>query len=113
MNILLVSLENPYVKFDYIVLRFQRTACLFPYQRLAPIILDYDDHPLQSFDTVIRHFMPLAVQPFAKIFSRFQFYVTRNRISGGFLAIREQAESFGHNVSYLPNALIDKILYGK
>lgn len=95
----------PDVKFDYIVLRFQRAACLFPFHKLAPIILDYDDHPLQSFDSAIRHLLPLPVQPLAWIFNRFQFYVVRSRIRGGFLANYEQAEGFGHNVTYLPNAV--------
>lgn len=49
--------------------------------------------------------MPLLVQPFAWAFNRFQYYIIRMRIAAGFLAIREQAEKFGHNVSYLPNAV--------
>ena len=95
----------PNVKFDCVFLRFQRSACLFPYYKLAPVILDYDDHPLQCFDTVIKYLMPVGVRPFAKIFSRIQFHIVRKHISGGFMSNEEQAELFGHNVIYLPNAV--------
>lgn len=49
----------PGIRFDYIILRFQRAACLFPYHKIAPIILDYDDHPLQCYDTIaVRRNLP-------------------------------------------------------
>lgn len=95
----------PNVKFDIVFLRYQRSACLFPYYQMAPVILDYDDHPLQSFDTAIKYLMPVVVRPFAKVFSRIQFHIVRKHISGGFLSNEEQAESFGHNVMYLPNVV--------
>lgn len=93
------------MKFDCVFLRYQRSACVFPYYKLAPTILDYDDHPLQCFDTAIKYLMPVGVRPFAKVFSRIQFHIVRKHISGGFLSNEEQAELFGHNVMYLPNAV--------
>lgn len=95
----------PNVKFDCVFLRCQRSACLFPYYKLAPCLLDYDDHPVQGFDTVIQYLMPAWIRPLAKVFSRIQFHTIRKHISGGFLSNKEQAESFGYNVMYLPNVV--------
>ena len=102
----------PNVEFDCVFLRYQKSACLFPYYKLAPVILDYDDHPLQSFDTAIKYLMPVGVRPFAKVFSRIQFHIVRKHISVGFLSNEDQADKFGNDVMYLPNAVqIPDVIY--
>lgn len=96
----------PNVKFDCIFLRYQNSACLFPYYKLAPVILDYDDHPLQAFDNAIKSLTLAGVRPFAKVFSRIRFHIIRKHISIGFLSNENDVGLFRqHNVMCLPNVV--------
>lgn len=94
----------PGVKFDCAVKRYMTHLGVAHFWNVAPLYVDIDDHPLQTFDTFVRpkvgwhHF-------YLSVLQRFYLRLIERHVSGGWIANAEQVgwSHFKTPVRYLPN----------
>ena len=91
------------VRFDIVVARYIYSLCYSDYWRLAPLLIDIDDHPDQVFATVRSEHLPLVFRRLGKWLTSWQTDRIVSKSFGGWLANEEQVELCGFNYFYLPN----------
>lgn len=93
-------------KFDFIICHFQGAARRFPYYQIAPLIIDYDDHPLQKWNTLSKNSIPFIIRPVLTFLVLSQFHIIKKHIRCGFLSNSEYLRGFNNkNIHILPNAV--------
>ena len=90
------------VKFDIVVTRYAHSATRYHLWEIAPIFVDIDDHPVQVYETVKQSKLPCIFRPLFKkiLFKQYKSFI--NKISGGWIANKEQSGD-GGKISFLPN----------
>lgn len=93
----------PGVHFDVVVTRYVQPLCDYNYWKLAPIMIDIDDHPLQVYETVRRKSIPFGLKTIGKYITRWQTDYLIKKSVGGWIANKEQEKLLGNNFVFLPN----------
>ena len=91
------------VKFDFVVSRYIHPLCEHDYWKIAPLLIDIDDHPYQVYQTIYKNHLPIGLKTIGKYITMWQTkYIVRKAI-GGWIANEEQLVLCGENYGFLPN----------
>ena len=91
------------VKFDFVVARYLYPVCEYEYWKIAPLLIDIDDHPLQVYETVRRKRLPIGLKTIGAIVTKWQARYIISKSVGGWIANEEQVDNCGENYRFLPN----------
>lgn len=96
----------PGIKFDIIVARYLSTACLFPFQKVAPLYIDFDDSPIQGLKSIITEINPPILRPMALMYKKLQLLHAESIMKGGWISNNSQLKEIRGNIKHLPNVSI-------
>lgn len=104
----IIKIEDPKkvfddVDFDVVVTRYIYPLCNYKYWRIAPLLIDIDDHPYQVYDTVHKKKLPYGLRSIGKYVTRWQSEYLINKSVGGWIANQEQLNLCCNNYVFLPN----------
>lgn len=91
------------VKFDLVVSRYLHPLCDYDYWRIAPLLIDIDDHPYQVYQTVYKNHLPFGMRTIGKYVTVWQTKYLLKKAIGGWLANKEQLILCDKNFGLLPN----------
>lgn len=91
------------IHFDIVVSRYIQNTARYHLWKVAPTIVDIDDHPIQVLETTRLGQLPRIMRPFFHFVAEQQFRALLKRIKGGWLANREQIAPDQNLIQYLPN----------
>lgn len=91
------------VHFDVVVARYLHPLCDFKYWKIAPLLIDIDDHPIQVFETVRKKRLPISLKSIGRFVTRKQAEYIIDKSVGGWIANKVQEVLLGSNYMFLPN----------
>jgi len=91
------------IAFDVVVVRYVENFAKFHLWRIAPALVDIDDHPTQLFDTVTYHRLPYFIRSVAKLLNRILTRYVISKMRGGWISNREQLKICPSKIRFLPN----------
>lgn len=91
------------IQFDVVISRYIFPVCCYDYWKIAPLVIDIDDHPLQVFWTIHKHNMRPCMRLIGEIVTKWQFNYLINKTIGGWISNEEQVKLLGNNYYFLPN----------
>ena len=101
-----ISAFFPGVSFDVLVARYITNYAKYHLWKIAPSVVDVDDHPLQKFDTSKYAILPIGIRSIGKKISRIQTYFAFKKMKGGWISNQEQLSICPPSFYYLPNLSI-------
>lgn len=90
-------------KFDLVVSRYVQIPARYHLWNIAPLIIDFDDHPLQVFDTMHKYNRPVILRPLAKFLLKQQLNKLIDKIEIGWLSNQFLITESSAKLVYLPN----------
>lgn len=91
------------VKFDLVVVRYIGTACFYKFWKIAPMIIDIDDYPIQVYDTTKGLKRKFLTRSLGSWLTRIQTEHIIKKAQDCWIANSTQTKLFGHQFIYLPN----------
>jgi len=91
------------VKFDLVVARYIYPLCEHDYWKIAPLLVDIDDHPSQVYNTIYKRRLPFGLRTVGKYITEWQTTFLLSKALGGWIANKEQEKLLGGNYTFLPN----------
>lgn len=104
----IIKVESPEkifkgVHFDVVVSRYVYPLCLYKYWRIAPLLIDIDDHPYQVYNTTCKNRLTVGLKTIGKYLTKYQTQYILRKAAGGWIANEEQLNLCGDNFGFLPN----------
>lgn len=90
------------IKFDIVVSRYIHLPAKFHLWETAPLYIDVDDHPLQVYNTIIKHNRPKLLHPISRLLLNIQFNIIINKTAGSWISNKQQVTN-NKKLNYLPN----------
>ena len=98
-----VSMVFRGVRFDLVVTRYIHPVCYCKYWKIAPLLIDIDDHPLQVYNTVYKSRLPIGLKTIGKYITIWQTKHIIDKAKGGWIANKDQLKLCGKHFEFLPN----------
>lgn len=98
-----ISAFFPGVSFDVLVARYIANFAKYHLWKIAPSVIDVDDHPVQFFDTFKYALLPIGIRSIGKRISRIQTYYVFKKMKGGWISNQEQLRICPPSFYDLPN----------
>lgn len=89
--------------FDLVVVRYVDNFAKYHLWRIAPALVDIDDHPAQLFDTLVYHRLPIIIRSVAKLLNRMQIRYVMSKMMGGWISNDDQLKWCPSMITFLPN----------
>lgn len=89
--------------FDIVVARYISAACFYKYWKIAPMVIDIDDYPLQVYLTIQKEQLPSGLRQIGEIMTKWQTKKMVNRSVGVWMSNEKQVKLLGTNCHFLPN----------
>lgn len=89
--------------FDLVVVRYIDNFAKYHLWRIAPALVDIDDHPAQLFDTLVYPRLPFFFRSLAKLINRMQIRYVMSKMRGGWISNKEQLRICPSTIKFLPN----------
>ena len=91
------------VGFDFIVVRYMYSLCEYHFWDVAPVWVDIDDHPTESYQTLVSRLTPVFLKPFGLWLNKRIVAKILSNVRGGWIANEQQVKMCGSKILYLPN----------
>lgn len=99
--------DNPYknVHFDLVVCRYMQPAARFHLWNIAPLIVDVDDYPLETYDTRDKYLIGRTMRPIARLLRKYMVRKVEGKMSAAWIANIDHKDKLSkkNNIYYLPN----------
>ena len=89
--------------FDIVVSRYINPLYLYEFWKLAPVIIDIDDYPMQVFETIKSPQLYFPLRQIGRYLIKWKTNLIFKKARGGWLSNKEQVGICGCNYHYLPN----------
>lgn len=89
--------------FDIVVSRYINPLYLYEFWKLAPVIIDIDDYPMQVFETIKSPQLHFPLRQIGRYLIKWKTNLIFKKARGGWLSNKEQIRLCGSNYHYLPN----------
>jgi len=89
--------------FDLLVVRYLDLFAKYHLWKIAPSLVDIDDHPAQLFDTIVYHRLPYFIRSVVKLINRVQIRYVMSKMVGGWISNEEQLGICPPTIKFLTN----------